>query len=142
MAAIYTLLYIAPAEEAEAIALGDHPLRHLPGIWLNHVGDLELAALWSVAAAEPSQAEGTIMAELLFQAAEEGPFVIRVPHAFVQTVAAIDDAHLQEVAAKWGQTEALSKWHLQELAGVVKQLRDFGRRALESSDPVLQVAAI
>jgi len=80
------------------------------------------------------------MADLLFQASDEGPFVMRVPPAFVAALAAIPAERIPEVASMWGQTEELADWQPAELTTVIEQLREFARRAVTSGKPMLQVA--
>jgi hypothetical protein len=80
------------------------------------------------------------MADLLFQGSEEGPFVMRVPLAFVASLAAIPDERVSELAVAWGRTEELADWQPTELATVIRQLREFAQKAVASGKSVLQVA--
>ena len=140
MAAFYTLLYIADPADAVAVGCEEDAADRWPSLWLRHVGDLELVALWAALGNSASETEGTLMADLLFQASDEGPFVMRVPPAFVAALAAIPAERIPEVASMWGQTEELADWQPAELTTVIEQLREFARRAVTSGKPMLQVA--
>jgi hypothetical protein len=140
VAAFYTLLYIADPHEAEAIGRDEDTADRCPCLWLRHIGDQELVALWATVADLPPEPGRTLMADLLFQGSDEGPFVMRVPPAFVAAVAAIPAERVPEVAAEWGRSELLAHWQPAELAAVVSQLREFSRRAAAAGQSMLQVA--
>jgi hypothetical protein len=140
MAAFYTLLYIASAEDAEALAIEEDPQDRWPSLWLKHIGDLELVALWDLLTKEPSGSAGTLMEDLLFQASDEGPFVMGVPPEFVAAVAAISDRDAAKVASAWGETDELADWQQKDLERTLNELRQFARQAVASNCPVLQVA--
>jgi hypothetical protein len=101
-----------------------------------------LVALWEAIAVSPSESEGTLMADLVFQGSEEGPFVMRVPPEFIAGVASIPDQDVPQVAAAWGRIEELAHWRKEELVSVLNELRNFARQALASGHPVLQVASL
>jgi hypothetical protein len=142
MAAFYTLLYNAPLEAAEAIAFDEEAQDRWPSVWLKHIGDLELVALWEVIGGSPSASGGTLMANLVFQGSEEGPFVMSVPPEFITAVASIPDHEASNVAATWGQIEELADWQKEELVSVLNDLRNFAKQALASGQPVLQIAEL
>jgi hypothetical protein len=110
MAAVDTLLYIAARNEAEAIATAEDADARWPSIWLRHVGDQELVALWGVLSGHSPELGTTLMAELLFQGSESGPFVMRVPDEFVSTVAAVQVSAYHHVAEEWQRAAGLPDW--------------------------------
>lgn len=140
MAAFYTLLYIADLADAEAVGCDEDAANRWPSLWLRHIGDQELVALWATIADLPPEPGRTLMADLLLQGSDEGPFVMRVRPAFVSAVAAVPAERVPEVAAAWGRAEGLADWPPVELAAVVGQLREFAQRAVTSGQSVLQVA--
>ena len=144
MAAFYTLFYIAPPEAAEAIAFDEEAIDRWPSIWLRHVGDLELVALWNVIDEKAQESEVTLMADLIFQGSDEGPFVMRVPQQFIAAVASIPDDERRDVVAKWTHDAELPdwRWRQEEVTKLLQELRTFAQQAVASGQPVLQVARI
>jgi hypothetical protein len=140
MAAFYTLLYIAAPVDAEAIACDESAADRWPSLWLRHIGDQELVALWGLVAKPPEASGETLMADLLFQGSDEGPFVIQMPAAFVSAVAALPAERVSEVAALWGRTTDPVRWRPEDLAGVLGDLWDFAARAVACGKVVVQVA--
>ena len=126
MAAFYTLLYIADPADAEAVGCAEDAADRWPSVWLKHIGDLELVQLWSAVADLPPKS-GTLMDDLVFQGGEEGPFVMRVPPAFVAALARVPEDHVPAIAAAWGRSEELADWQPEDLSGVVGELRAFCR---------------
>jgi hypothetical protein len=144
MAAFYTLFYIAPPEAAEAIAFDEDAIDRWPSVWLRHIGDLELVALWNVIDEKSQESEGTLMADLIFQGSDEGPFVMRVPPEFIAAVASIPDDEAPDVATAWSRAAELPdwRWRQEEVTRLLNELRTFAQQALASGQPVLQVAEI
>jgi len=144
MASFSTLLYIADPDDAETIGLDsdEDAAERWRSLWLRHLGDLELVRLGLIVASAPDELGGTLMAELLYQAGDEGPFVMRVPQDFVASIAKIPDSRIAEVAAAWNQFDELKHWKRQELVETVSNLREFFRAAVASGKSVLQVASL
>lgn len=78
------------------------------------------------------------MADLLFQASEDGPFAMRIPPEFIKAVASIDDNRISEVAKRWGRTEELAFWHEADIIRALTELKTFATQA--EGLTVLQVA--
>jgi Zn-dependent protease len=116
VAAFYTELYIADPADAEAVGCEEDAIDRWPSVWLPHIGDQELVQLWGIVADLPDEPGRTLMAELLFQGGDDGPFVMRVPAPFVSAIAGVADEQLPEVAAAWGRTDELADWPPDELS--------------------------
>lgn len=139
MAAIYTLLYVAPVSEAESIAIDadEDAMNRYPSAWLRHVGDEELVALWDIL--DNASNEGTLMGDLAFASPDGEVMVMPVPEEFVKAISAMD---LEPVAQQWRSTELMQEWSQADVLSVLQELRTLGKHSLDCGNPVLQVASL
>jgi hypothetical protein len=138
MAAFYTVLYVAPMTDAEAIAIdADEDAKdRYPSAWLRQIGDEELVALWDVL--DASSNEGTLMGDLAYASPDGEVMVMPFPKDFVVALAAAD---LEPVAQQWRSTDLMQLWSQADLLGVLQELRALCKCSLERGHPVLQVAS-
>lgn len=142
MAAFYTLLYVAPVEDAEAIAadVNEDAMDRYPSAWLRHIGDEELVALWDILDRESN--EGTVMGDLAYASPDGEIMVMSVPKDFVVAVDNVAPVDLERVAQEWRTSELMGQWSLTDVLTVLGELKAICKRSVESGLPVLQVASI
>ncbi|MBN8599547.1 MAG: hypothetical protein J0M26_00745 [Planctomycetes bacterium] len=142
MAAFYTLLYVAPSEDAEAIAIdaNEDAMERYPNAWLRLIGDEELVALWDLLEGEDN--EGTLMGDLTYASPDGEVMVMAAPKPFVTAVGNIAQGDLEPLAEKWRSSNLMAHWAQADVSAVLKQLVDICRTSMESGHPLLQVASI
>jgi hypothetical protein len=142
MAVVHTLFYLAAPEEAEQIALAEEASDRWPSLWLRHVGDQELVALWGVVGRNAPGSGATVMAELLFQGSDEGPFVMRAPDEFVSAAATVQPPSYGRIAEEWCRAAGLPDWRgrPETIISALDDLCSFARRAMVEKKAMIQVA--
>ncbi|MCA8992310.1 MAG: hypothetical protein KDA88_10045 [Planctomycetaceae bacterium] len=142
MAAFYTLLYVAPPEDAETIAVdaNEDAMERYPNAWLQYIGDEELVALWDILEGEDN--DGTLMGDLTYASPEGDVMVMAAPEQFVIAVGNIAQGDLERVAEKWQSSDLMVQWTHADVIAVLTQLIGICRVSMESGHPLLQVASI
>ncbi|MEZ5940832.1 MAG: hypothetical protein R3C18_05540 [Planctomycetaceae bacterium] len=142
MAAFYTLLYVAPSEDSEAIAVdaNEDAMERYPNAWLQRIGDEELVALWDILEGEDN--DGTLMGDLTYASPDGEVMVMAAPEQFVTAVGNIAHDNLERVAEKWRSSELMAQWAHADVIAVLKQLTDICKTSMESGHPLLQVGSI
>jgi hypothetical protein len=142
MAAFYTLLYVAPSEDAEAIAVdaNEDAMERYPNAWLQHIGDEELVALWDILEGEDN--DGTLMGDLTYASPDGEVMVMPVPEQFVLAVANVPQADLGHLAEQWLSSHLMTQWAHADVLAVLTQLKDICRTSIETGHPLLQVGSI
>lgn len=139
MAAFYTLLYVAPITDAESIAqdADEDAMNRYPSVFLRHIGDEELVALWDVLDAASN--EGTLMGDLAYASPDGEVMVMALPKAFVMALAA---AALEPLAQQWRSAELMQQWAVADVLTILQDISALCKRSMECGQPVLQVASL
>lgn len=142
MTAFYTLLYVAPSEDAEAIAVDadEDAMERYPNAWLQHIGDEELVALWDILEGEDN--DGTLMGDVAYASPDGEVMVMAVPERFVLAVANLPQADLEHLAERWLSSSLMVQWANADVLAVLTKLKDICRTSKDSGHPLLQVASI
>ncbi len=142
MAAFYTLLYVAPSKDAEAIAIdaNEDAAEQYPSCWLRHIGDEEIVALWDLIDAESN--EGTIMGDMVYASPDGDVMVMTVPREFVHSLATVPEDALEELTDSWLSSELLTQWTRPDLRAVLNELKSICETAVETGLPVQQVCCL
>jgi hypothetical protein len=133
----YTDWFIAGEDEAEKLASSDSPFDEWRSLSLRNIGEVDLMALSAIIhGKEPSQAE-SVSEGLLYQGSDEGPFVVRVAPAFVDSLANIQDSDWSGLALLWAATEELAGAPPSDLSQTIAQLSAFARQSRLDGKPIL-----
>lgn len=121
MAAFYTLVYVAPVEDAETIAIdaNEDAIDRYPSAWLRLIGDQELVELWDTLDGETN--EGTLFASLVYESPGGEMLVTQFPQAFVVAVGKVATVDLERIAQEWNATELMQDWSPADVLAVLEE---------------------
>jgi hypothetical protein len=71
---------------------------------------IPICTLWGLFAGEGYQETMIDAFERVYDGAEDGPCVERLPHDLVERLCALSQEQMEQIAAEWGQTEKFGDW--------------------------------
>jgi hypothetical protein len=142
MAGLSTEVFVADARDAQRIARAEDPSQQWRGELFKHLGDLELARLWTVLSGEGDEPKSLVGGILRHQESEEGPFVIEWPRPFVEVLAALKRERRAQVAEQWQCAPELSHWKVIELRKVLDRLAELAQAAVVDGKVLLQLVSL
>ena len=123
-----TELFVADADRAlELVEDGPAVADDVPAVLAKSITDVTLASLHRIAA--PGSRAATEVTASVSVDRSEGPWLVVVADEITAAIAAIGDDRLDEVAHAWASTDEWRYATAEELAPLVRELRDVAREA-------------
>lgn len=123
-------LVVATEGDALRIARTTNPAATFGGIDIKGIDSVKFGTLQAILT-------GSTFEELLHLyepvcESDEGPWVFRIPAAFVAKLAVLEGIPLERTAIQWAQTEELEGWDTSAVVQALHAICEFARRAAGS----------
>ncbi|MDD5247696.1 MAG: hypothetical protein PHY45_01840 [Rhodocyclaceae bacterium] len=129
----------ADEDEVEAVGTSQHPVEEWSGIEARDFDTSKLATLHCLLS-EDGFDEALYAYEPIFDAGDEGAWVLRIPDHVAEKLAQLDEEALERVGEELAATEEfeMHDWPLEEVQNVVVEMAEIARLA-ESQGQVMLV---